>query len=36
MHSELLPYYNQELEALRQLSREFASQFPKVAGRLLL
>ncbi|WP_410497870.1 type VI secretion system baseplate subunit TssF [Chitinibacter sp. S2-10] len=36
MQNELLPYYNRELASLRQLGREFASQFPKVAGRLLL
>lgn len=34
--AELLPYYNRELAFLRQLGREFASQYPKVAGRLLL
>ena len=36
MHDELLPHYNRELTYLRQLSREFAEQFPKVAGRLLM
>ncbi|HEX5126573.1 MAG TPA: type VI secretion system baseplate subunit TssF [Rhodocyclaceae bacterium] len=36
MHNDLLPYYNRELAALRQLGKEFSTQFPKVAGRLLL
>ncbi|MDQ8021131.1 MAG: type VI secretion system baseplate subunit TssF [Moraxellaceae bacterium] len=36
MHNDLLPYYNRELAHLRQLGKEFATQFPKVAGRLLL
>lgn len=36
MHDELLPYYDRELTHLRQLSREFAEQFPKIAGRLLM
>ena len=36
MHDDLLPYYNDELMAVRQLAREFAAQFPKVAGRLLI
>src|SRR4051812_42451895 len=36
MHDDLLPYYDRELLYLRQLSREFAQQFPKVAGRLLM
>ena len=36
MHNGLLPYYNRELASLRQLGREFSSQFPKVASRLLL
>jgi len=36
VHDDLLPYYDRELLHLRQLSREFAQQFPKVAGRLLI
>ncbi len=36
MHDDLLPYYNDELMAVRQLAREFAAQFPKVAGRLMI
>lgn len=36
MHDDLLPYYNDELMAVRHLAREFAAQFPKVAGRLLI
>jgi type VI secretion system protein ImpG len=36
VHEELLVHYNRELTYLRQLSREFAEQFPKVAGRLLM
>jgi type VI secretion system protein ImpG len=32
----LLPYYNDELEALRRLAGEFADAYPKVAGRLRL
>jgi len=32
----LLPYYERELTFLRQLGAEFASKYPKVAGRLLL
>lgn len=36
MQNELLPYYNRELATLRQLGKEFAEQFPKVAGRLLI
>lgn len=36
MSDALLPYYNRELRALRQLAREFAEAHPKVAGRLRL
>ena len=36
MHDDLLPYYNDELMAVRHLAREFAAQFPKVAGRLMI
>lgn len=32
----LLPYYERELEFLRQMGAEFAAQYPKVAGRLQL
>jgi type VI secretion system protein ImpG len=32
----LLPYYERELTFLRRLSHDFAKQYPKVAGRLLL
>ncbi len=32
----LLPYYERELTYLRHLGAEFASKYPKVAGRLLL
>lgn len=35
MH-DLLPYYERELTFLRQRSREFAEQYPKIAKRLLL
>ncbi|MGG5812363.1 type VI secretion system baseplate subunit TssF [Falsiroseomonas sp. CW058] len=34
MSDELLPYYNRELAAIRQLAGEFAEANPKVAGRL--
>lgn len=33
---ELLPYYERELGFLRRYSREFAGQYPKIAGRLLM
>ncbi|MGH7931829.1 MAG: type VI secretion system baseplate subunit TssF [Candidatus Binataceae bacterium] len=33
---ELLTYYEQELSFLRQMGAEFAAQYPKIAGRLLL
>lgn len=36
MQNELLPYYDRELAFLRELGKEFAAQYPKVAGRLLL
>ena len=34
MDPKLLTYYNRELQHLREVSGEFASEFPKVAGRL--
>ncbi len=34
MLQELLPYYERELTYLRQLAKEFASEYPKIAGRL--
>jgi type VI secretion system protein ImpG len=36
MADELLTYYQQELGFLRQMGAEFATQYPKIAGRLLL
>ncbi|HEU4620965.1 MAG TPA: type VI secretion system baseplate subunit TssF [Burkholderiaceae bacterium] len=33
---DLLPYYERELSFLRSYSREFAQQYPKAAGRLLM
>ncbi len=33
---DLLPYYERELGFLRKYSREFAENYPKIAGRLLL
>lgn len=36
MLDDLLPYYEKELSHLRLLSREFANQYPKIAGRLQL
>ena len=36
MLDELLPYYEEELTALRQQSRAFAEQYPKIAARLML
>ncbi len=36
MRDELLPYYERELAFIRQMGAEFADQYPKVAGRLLL
>ena len=34
MDPRLLKYYNQELQYIRQMGAEFASEYPKVAGRL--
>ena len=36
MADRLLPYFNQELMAVRQLAAEFAKAHPKIAGRLRL
>lgn len=36
MSDALLPYYNRELGAIRQLAGEFAQAHPKIAGRLRL
>src|ERR1700759_5117102 len=36
MSDSLLPYYNQELAAIRSLAAEFATAHPKIAGRLRL
>ena len=36
MYDQLRPYYERELTLLRKLSAEFAAQYPKIAGRLLL
>ncbi len=36
MLQELLPYYERELTYLRQLAKEFAGEYPKIAGRLKL
>lgn len=33
---DLLPYYERELAYLRKYGKEFADQYPKIAGRLLL
>ena len=33
---DLLPYYERELAFLRTYSREFATRYPKIAGRLLI
>jgi type VI secretion system protein ImpG len=33
---DLLPYYERELSFLRTYSREFATRYPKIAGRLLI
>ena len=35
-HPRLLKYYNAELQHFREMSGEFAAEFPKVAGRLAL
>ena len=34
MSDELLPYYEKELAYIRQLGAEFATEHPKIAGRL--
>ncbi|MEM9828205.1 MAG: type VI secretion system baseplate subunit TssF [Planctomycetota bacterium] len=34
MNDRLLPYYNEELEYLRQSGAKFADRYPKIAGRL--
>src|SRR6185312_13926280 len=34
MDPRLLKYYNAELQHFREMSGEFAAEFPKVAGRL--
>ncbi|MGH7057893.1 MAG: type VI secretion system baseplate subunit TssF, partial [Acetobacteraceae bacterium] len=36
MSDALLPYYNRELIAIRELAAEFAERHPKIAGRLRL
>lgn len=36
MRSDLLPYYENELSALRRLAGEFADKYPKIASRLQL
>ncbi|HEX4166328.1 MAG TPA: type VI secretion system baseplate subunit TssF [Bryobacteraceae bacterium] len=36
MRSDLLPYYENELSALRRLGGEFADKYPKIASRLQL
>ena len=36
MSRDLYPYYERELVAIRQLSQEFARQYPAAAGRLML
>jgi len=36
MLDDLLPYYENELTALRTLSKEFAGRYPKIASRLML
>lgn len=36
MSDTLLPYYERELEALRRLAAAFATEYPKIAGRLRL
>ncbi len=36
MSDALLPYYDRELKAVRQLAGEFAHRYPKIAGRLRL
>ena len=34
MNPKLLRYYSQELQHLREVGGEFATEFPKIAGRL--
>lgn len=36
MRDELLEYYEQELSILRQMGKEFADKYPKVASRLVI
>ncbi len=36
MQNELLPYYERELTYLRQMAKDFARKYPKIADRLLL
>ncbi len=36
MSDTLLPYYNRELNAVRELAADFARAYPKIAGRLRL
>src|SRR5271156_6796991 len=36
MSGSLFPYYEQELNFLRQFAQEFAERYPAAAGRLLL
>jgi type VI secretion system protein ImpG len=36
MRDDLLPYYERELTFIRQMAAEFASKYPKPAGRLML
>lgn len=36
MNPRLLEYYNQELQHIRESAAEFASEYPKIAGRLTL
>lgn len=36
MEKDLTRYYEQELNALNNLSKEFAKRYPKIAGRLLI
>ncbi|HEY1743722.1 MAG TPA: type VI secretion system baseplate subunit TssF, partial [Granulicella sp.] len=36
MREELLEYYERELAYMRQMGAQFATKYPRVAGRLLL
>ena len=36
MNNKLLSYYNKELTFLKEMGREFAQQYPKIASRLAL